>query len=413
MTPRPQPDATAHDRRSFLARSAAGLAGVGALAGPALARAAGANDRIGVGLIGVGGRGTNHLDDLVKLAPSYNVELVAVCDVWRHASEAAAARVEKGLGRKPRTFSRYADLLALKEVDAVVIATPDFSHGTILNAALRADKDVYVEKPMTIDLASATSALDLARERNRVVQAGTQRRSDPQFLGAAKAIAAGKLGPVNRVTAAVNFNEPRWRRKSVADCVAADVDWKAFLLDGPDRPFDPHLLREWQLYRLTSNGLPGLWMTHYADAVALLTGASYAARVVASGGTYVWKDGREHTDTFHAVVEYPEGFLFDWGMSLGNASGHYFTVHGSKGTLDVEKGTITPEGPRGAAARYAPERVSSHMENWLECVRSRQRPRADIALGHQHVATTVMAALALETGQRQTYDPHSRTIKAG
>ena len=395
-------------RRAFLQASAAGLTALGGIP----LRAAGPNDRIGVGLIGVGGRGSDHLADLVRLATDKNVAIVAVCDVWRKASAAAAAHVEKTLGKAPKTFTRYADLLQHPGVDAVVIATPDFSHGTLLNAALLANKDVYVEKPMTIDLASANSALDLARSRDRIVQAGTQRRSDGHFLAAAHEIGRGGLGTINRVTAAVNFNHPRWRRSSVADCTAADVDWEAFLLDRPKRPFNPHLLREWQLYRFTSNGLPGLWMTHYSDALHMLTGATFPARAVASGGIYVWKDGREHTDTFHAVLEYP-GFLFDWGMSLGNDAGNYFTVHGTKGTLDVEKGTVTPQGPRAIATRLKDEPTTSHMTNWLDCIRTRQRPRADIAYGHQHVVATVMAAQALETGRRQTYDPQRRAIVAG
>lgn len=416
MTSRPDREQSPprNARRTFLMHSAAGLAAVGILPRPAQsASAAGANDRIGIGLIGVGGRGTNHLDDLVKHSRSFNVDVVAVCDVWRKAADSAAARVAKGQGKPPKTFTRYAELLEQKDVDAVVIATPDFAHGTILNAALRADKDVYVEKPMTIDLASATSALDLARQRQRVVQAGTQRRSDPLFLAAAKTIADGAIGPVNRVTVSVNFNQPRWRRKSVADCLAADVDWKAFLLDGPDRPFDPHLLREWQLYRLTSNGLPGLWMTHYSDAVSMLTGAACPKNAVASGGNYVWKDGREHADTFHAIEEYPEGFLFDWGMSLGNSAGNFFTLHGTKGTIDMDRGTITPEGPRAASTPIERVSTTSHMEDWLECLRSRRRPRADIEIGHRHVVATVMAALALESGRRQTYDPKTRAITAG
>jgi predicted dehydrogenase len=404
MTPAP-------DRRSFLKHSAAGLTALGAT--PLLAATPrGRADTIGIGLIGVGGRGSDHLADLLKIGPGHNAEIVAICDVWKKASARAAEKVASAQGRAPKTFTRYADLLQMPGVDAVVIATPDFSHGTLLNAALAADKDVYVEKPMTIDLATANAALDLARSRNRVVQAGTQRRSDGHFLAARREIASGVLGKVNRVTAAVNFNHARWKRASVADCVAADVDWEAFLIDGAKRPFNPHLLREWQLFRYTSNGLPGLWMTHYADALHMLTGASYPARAVASGGIFVWKDGREHTDTFHAIAEYPDGFLFDWGMSLGNASNNFFTVHGTKGTLDVEKGTVTLEASGATAQKYADEPSTSHMADWLDCIRTRKRPRADIEFGHQHVVATVMAALALETGRRQSYDPKTRAIVA-
>ena len=164
-------------------------------AAPWIGRAAAtANDRIGIGLIGVGGRGSDHRDELIRLATSQNVQITAVCDVWRKASQATAEKVTQKLGHEPRQFTRFGELLEQRDVDAVVIATPDFSHGTILTAALKAGKDVYVEKPMTIDLASAREALELARAGSRIVQAGTQRRSDGHFRAAAKHIATGELG---------------------------------------------------------------------------------------------------------------------------------------------------------------------------------------------------------------------------
>ena len=397
-------------RRGFLVQTS-GVASLGVV--PWIGRAAaGANDRIGIGLIGVGGRGGDHRDELIRLASSQNVQITAVCDVWRKAGQATAQKVAQKLGHEPRQFTRFGDLLEQRDVDAVVIATPDFSHGTILNAALKAGKDVYVEKPMTIDLTSARQALDLARAGNRVVQAGTQRRSDGHFRAAAKWIASGELGQISRVSASVGFNEPRWRR-SVADLVEADVDWPAYLLHLPPQPFNAKLLRCWQLYRATSNGLPGLWMTHFADAVHLLTGASSPRSAVALGGTYIWKDGREHTDTFHAVLEYPQGFLFDWGMGLGNAAGGHFTVHGTRQTLDADRWTIQPEPKGGKPRSVAAEPSVSHMENWLECLRTRSRPNADIEFGYQHVVATVMAAEALASGRRQTYDPKERVILPG
>lgn len=355
------------------------------------------------------------MGEILALATKQNVAITAVCDVWNKNRQTAAARVKGALGREPLEFTRFRELLALKEIDAVVIATPDFGHGPILVAALEAGKDVYVEKPMTIDLESANKALDLARRNGRVVQVGTQRRSDGRFLGAARLVATGVLGQISRVSAAMNFNEARWARP-YGDCAEADVDWEAFLLDLPRRPFDARLLRQWQLYRACTNGLAGLWMTHYADAVHLVTGASYPSRAVALGGIYIWKDGREHTDTFHALVEYPEGFLFDWGMGLGNSAGVHFTVHGTKGTLDLEKWTLSPAGGRDSSLQEGQVPVEpsrSHVENWLESLRSRQRPNADIQYGHQHAVATILCATALETGQRQKYDPVQRSISAG
>lgn len=412
MTTTPQP----FNRRTFLQYTSAGALalGTGALAAQGQAKSRPSN-RIAVGLIGVGGRGTALMGELLDLAKQHNVRIPAVCDVWRKNATAAAAQVKTRLGAEPVQFTRFGELLALKEVDAVVIATPDFSHGTILTAALKAGKDVYIEKPMTIDLASANEAIDLARAGHRVVQAGTQRRSDGKFLGAAKLLSTGALGYVSRVAAAVNFYEPRWVRPTV-DCVESDVDWDAFLLNLPKRPFNAKLLRQWQLYRETSNGLPGLWMTHYADAVHMLTGAKYPATAVALGGNYVWKDGRDTTDTFHALLDYPEGFLFDWGMGLGNSAGTHFNVFGTKGTMDLEKWTVSPEGGKSTPlinGQVPSEHGPSHMENWLDCLRSRARPNADIQFGHQHAVATIMAATALQSGQRQKYDPAKRTIAAG
>src|ERR1043166_1831261 len=383
---------------------------------PAVLRAApGANDRISIGMIGVGDRASAHLREIIGLQKKHNVAITAVCDVWKKNREAAVEAARKASGEAPRQFTRFSDLLALKDIDAVVIAIPDFAHGPALVAALKAGKDVYIEKPMTIDLDYANQALDLARANGRVVQAGTQRRSDGHFAGAAKFIATGALGKINRISAAMNFNEARWLRP-VDNCIEHDVDWDAFLVNKPKQAFDAKLLRRWQLYRETSNGMPGLWMTHYADAVSMITGAKYPTRAVALGGTLVWKDVREHTDTFQATLEYPEEFLFEWGMGLGNASGTRFTVHGTKGTMDLEEWKITPEKGKENALQAGPvptEPRGSHVANWLDCIRSRQRPNADIQFGHQHAVATIMTAKALETGMRQTYDPAKRVITAG
>lgn len=398
------------DRRRFLQRTAASAAVV--VSGLPLLGAADPNARLGIGIIGAGGRGTALMKEILALAARQNVRIAAVCDVWRTNRDRAVAAVKAARGEEPRAFSRYADLLELPGLDAVTIATPDFSHGTILVAALEAGKDVYIEKPMTIDLASANQALDLARARQRVVQAGTQRRSDGKYLGAAKFFATGALGQVSRFSVAMNFNESRWIRNT-ADCRAEDVDWEAFLLDLPQRPFDAKLLRQWQLYRATSNGLPGLWMTHFSDTAHLVTGAKAPSSAVAHGGIYVRRDGREHTDTFVGLVDYAEGFLFSYAMGLGNAAGTHCTVHGTEGTLDLERWTFTPEAKGAQPRPIASEPGQSHMGNWLECLRSRRRPNADIEYGHQHVVATVLAARALETGRRQRYNPAQRAIIEG
>jgi predicted dehydrogenase len=409
-------------RRKFLARTttSAALLGASALVSQ---RDYGANERLSIGLIGVGGRCEAHLAEIRALSKKMNVEITAVCDVWKVNLARAAATVKIGFGREPRQFTRFGDLVALKDVDAVVIATPDYAHTPIMIAALKAGKDVYVEKPMGMDVGEVNEALDLARANNRIVQAGTQYRSNGGYKAAAKTVAEGVLGKINRITASGNFYEPRWNRK-FDDCKEEDVDWEAFLFNRPTRPFDPSLLRRWHFYRDFTNGLSGLWMSHYVDAVHIVTGAKYPASAVSNGGVYVWKDGREHTDTFHTVMEYPEGFLWDWGMSLGNGSGNFFRIHGTEGTLEISTGhaepnslTLSPEGgsrdSKIQTTKIKPEPSQSHVANWLECIRSRQRPNADIQYGHQHAIATIMAALALESGRRQKYDPEQLKVFAG
>ena len=415
-------------RRGFLARSTAAAASLGTTALFAR-RAQAANERLSIGVIGTGGRGTHLMDQIMALASDQNVEITAVCDVWKPNAQRAAEAVQKRFGREPRQFSRFGELLALDDVDAVVIATPDFAHTPILTAALEANKDVYVEKPMAIDVADANRALDLARARERVVQAGTQYRSHGGYIATAKVLASGRLGHVSRVTAEANFNHARWDR-GFSDCKEGDVDWKGYLLDLPDRPFDPKILRRWQLYRECTNGLAGLWMSHYADAVHLMTGAKYPRSAVAHGSIYVWKDGRQHSDTFHALLDYPEGFLFSWAMGLANSAATRFAVYGTQGTLDVGTAHVTPDrlalSPDGGAEgspvkveKIAPDPpttgdpIRAHMANWLECIRSRKRPNADIQYGHQHAVATIMAAAALHTGQRHVYDPEKREVRPG
>ncbi|MCP4640245.1 MAG: hypothetical protein GY851_07435, partial [bacterium] len=159
------------------------------------------------------------------------------------------------------------------------------------------------------------------------------------------------------------------------------------------------------------------WMTHLIDAAHMVMGSTYPNSAVAHGGNYVWKDGREHCDVFHAMLDYPEEYLFDWEMSLTNASGTHYTVHGTYGTLDLEACTYSGAGgqegkqPEAGKLEAAPNR--DHMANWLECMRTRERPTADIEYGLQHSVATIMAAEALHTGRRMKWDPKKRKMYAG
>jgi predicted dehydrogenase len=401
------------NRRKFLRTSttAAALLGTGVWTSRAQTSP---NSRIRIGLIGTGDRCQQLMREIFEFAPKLNAQITAVCDVWQKNLNSSAAKAKEKFGVEPRKFTRFGELLNDADVDAVVIATPDFSHAAILLAALELRKDVYVEKPMCLDVPSANNALDRARANKCVVQVGTQRRSDGNFLAAAKELQTGAVGKINRISAAMCVNQARWARP-YDDCKAVDVDWDAYLFNQQEKPaFDPKLLRRWQLYRRFSNGMPGLWMTHYADAVHLLTGATHPAAAVALGGKYVWKADREHADTFQALLDYPQEFLFSWGMGLGNSAGIHFTIHGTEGTLDAENWMVLPDGGHKFEPRkIVPLKPDQHMENWLKCLRSRQKPAADIEYGQQHTVATVMAAAALASGQRQKYDAATRTIAPG
>lgn len=399
-------------RRTFMAASGAAL-GAGLALGNSVS---GANDRISIGVIGTGSRGSSLMADIARLRESHNVEITAVCDVWRVNLERAAQRVERWFDKTPFTTTRFDEVIARDDIDAVVIATPDFGHTPIMNKALRADKDVFVEKPMSIELAEANEAIDLARARERVVQVGTQRRSEGRWKAARQFLAEGRLGHVSRISSSVCFNHPRWAR-DVSDVREEDVDWEAYLFNRPMVDFDPRLLQRWHLYRMCTNGLSGLWMCHLIDAAHIITGAEYPNCAVALGGIYVWKDGREHSDVFHALLDYPEGFLFDWSMSLTNAAGNRYNIHGRNGTMDLDRlrysGDGGEEGRQIEAGQLEPEPDEDHMANWLECLRSRERPNADIEYGHQHSVATIMAAEALEKGMRMRYDREERSIYPG
>jgi predicted dehydrogenase len=386
-------------RRAFVASSAA-----------AAARVLGANDRINLGLIGTGGRGTDHIRDLIR-RKDLNIAITATCDTYRTNREKGAALVAQGFGAKPRTTTDYRELLSWKEVDAVIIATPDFGHPIILQAALAVGKDAYVEKPFATTFADGKAAYLAARAAaNRVVAVGTQRRSDGQYMAAAQQVRDGALGKVTRVEFAMNFQAPRWKR-APESIDAADVDWKNFQLGRIERPFDARLLREWQLFAgETTNGIPGLWMSHFIDLVPWFLGDPYPLGVVSNGGVYLWKDGRKTSDVFYTLLEYPSGFMVMFSMSLTNSAGVRDAWYGTRGTLDCTKWTMSGEGSAAkdkiaAPVKIEPVTASSHMHNFLECLRSRQTPRADVQAGFSHAVAGIMSATALKEGRRVRFDP--------
>jgi predicted dehydrogenase len=381
---------------------------LGAATAAAASRVFGANDRVRIGLIGAGGRAGDHIRELIRLK-DLNVTVGGVCDVWRVNRDRSAEWVAKEFGAQPRTTTDFRELLGFDDIDAVIIATPDFSHPAICKAAVEAKKDVFVEKPFAVEFAGAKSAYLATKASKQVVAAGTQRRSDGNFQAAAKLMQQGAIGKVTRIEMSYNVQAPRWKRADVASVSESDVDWKMFQMGQIDRPFDARLLREWQLFAETTNGIPGLWMSHYIDLVPWFLGDQFPAGAVSNGGVFLWKDGRKTSDVFYTLLDYPKEFLVMFEMSLTNAAGIRNLWYGTKGLLDCEKWTVSGEGSAEkdrvtAEQKIAPETTNSHMANFLECVRSRGTPRADIEAGFAHAVAGIMSAEALKHGRRIRFD---------
>jgi len=409
-------------RREFLRTATAGAAGV-ALSAASYGRVLGANDRIAIGMIGCGSRGLGaHMAGVHKHDKEQNVEFVAVADPWRPARERAAATAKEWYGREPKQFVSYRDIVALKDVDAVMIASCDHQHTTHLEAAAKAKKDAYCEKPLAMTLESLKVACDAAKANNLVVQIGTQLRSFPSFTGCRELFKTGALGKVARIEQCRNGSRPYWYGY-LKEAKEADVDWREFLMDRPMRPFSAVQFTGWYGFREFSDGpVPGLG-SHFIDLVHYITGAKFPASVVCHGGTFTWKDEHGFTcpDEVQATWVYPEGFLVHYSTNFGNGGGNSFRIYGDQGVMnmmDWNKPTVSGEGAgkKGTLDKetpVAPVECPDHFLDWLQCLRSRKAPNASIEAGYQHGVAVVMAMRAFDTGRRQVYDPDKREIREG
>src|SRR5215472_4929886 len=263
-------DSSSMNRRDFLERSAATIAGSAVLPSTALSYAhiLGANDRISLGHIGCGSRGSD-LDQIAsKLKSSHNVEMTTVCDLWTGNRQRAVATNTGYYGRAPRAVQHVEEILAMKDVDAVLISTPEHSHSPILKMAADAGKDAYVEKPMGNVLAEAKAARDAAKQNERIVQVGTQHRSEPYPQAARDVVQTGTLGDVSKIEIVWNYHGPRWRGRAESKQIREqDTDWRKWLMTKPYRPFDPQVYCEFRLYKEFSSGIPDQWMSHAVDLV--------------------------------------------------------------------------------------------------------------------------------------------------
>jgi len=333
------------NRREFLHKGAVVAAGGAALSSTALSytRIAGANDRISLGHIGVGNRGSE-LDGIVaSLKDQKNVEMTAVCDLWTHNVERAMAANQQFYGKAPRALRHPQELLALKDVDAVLISTPEHSHSPLLKMSAGAGKDTYCEKPMGNVLEEVKAARDAVLVKNLIVQIGTQHRSERYQIAVRDLVRSKVLGEATKYEIEWNYHGPRWRgRPEVKMIREQDTDWQTWLMGKPSRPFDPQLYFEFRLYKDFSSGIPDQWMSHGIDLCHFFLDEKYPASVVANGGVFAWHDGRENPDTFQALFTYSSGLLVSYATSFGNDAPSFTRIMGKNATLINHGGEGSP-----------------------------------------------------------------------
>ena len=428
------------DRRTFLQHSAAGALSAGTLGAlgaqppaaspgrPADRRVAGANDRVRVALVGAGRQGVGMLGDALALP---NVEAVAVCDVY-------APNLAKGARAAPRAqqVADFRRVLDRKDVDAVIVATPDHWHALQTVMACAAGKDVYVEKPASLTVQEGRRMVEAARRHERVVQVGTQQRSGVHFQRAAALVRDGRIGRVTQVRTWNYGNEtPDGIGNPPDSAPPAGLDWEMWLGPAPARPFNANRFGvaedRWSSFRWFwdyAGGMMTDWGVHLLDIVQLAMNVEAPERVSAVGGKFVARDNRETPDTILASYQYP-GFVCTYENRVANGrplDGHGYGImfHGTDGTLFVDREgfEVYPEwrgGDDGGA--QAPRAVSArmrnvnpnhrdHMRNFVECVRSRARPVCDIETGHRSTTTALLGNIAYRTGRTLRWDARAEQI---
>jgi predicted dehydrogenase len=389
-------------RRAFLATTAASAA----LTLPAL-HAQGANERLNIGLIGTGGR-CRHLMQALARVP--NVRMAALCDVYEPHLEQARALVRQLEQPDPVRTSDYRQLLQRRDIDAVLIATPDHWHVPITVEACAAGKDVYVEKPLTHDLSEGQRVIDAQNQHRRIVQVGTQQRSMPQFIRAKERIRAGRLGQIHKVHLTWNRNSDRVRR-GPQNVDRQRLNWQAFLGNAREQPFDEYRFRNWRWFWDFGNGIFGDLMVHWIDVAHWLLDLEHPRLATAVGSHNTSQGVWETPDTVQTLLVYPNNLQVHFEGTFCNArNGAMLEFMGTDATLYADRGRyeIIPErgrgeaeemilgtGPRGRDFYDRPDGELLHLTNWIECIRTRNRPNAPAEAGVQAAAAAHLANQAL------------------
>ena len=445
-------DKMKNTRRDFIKKAALGTAGLTVgVSAKSYSNIIGANDRINVGIVGFSNRARGSLiPSFLGLAEKNNFKIVAVSDIWNRRRDECVAYMKEKTGNGINTARNNEELYEKEALDAVIISTADFQHALHTKEAVEAGMDVYCEKPFAETMEDNRTALKAVMDSGKIVQIGSQRRSGRNYHAAEKFIKSGKFGDIVMVEMTWNVNQPgRWRRPDLVSSIKKeDTDWKRYLMNRPYEEWDPRKYLEYRLFWPYSSGIPGQWMSHQIDTVHWFSGYDHPRSVAANGGIYLWKDGRTNYDTMTAVFDYGpsdnknEGFQVVYSSRFTNSAGGVKEIYYSNGgTLNLAKNMVTSEG--GLSERHAsamgmqpnqlPEvslteqdvsvvtdadtgvdnMTAAHMLNWMESVRERKQPHADVRAGYNHSVANIMVTAALRTGEYVTFDEERQEVLAG
>lgn len=392
-----------------------------------------------VALIGTGWYGKSDLFRLIQVAP---VKVVALCDADKNMLQAAAEMVRKrqASGETPRLYADYRKLLSENELDIVLIGTPDHWHALQTIEALKAGANVYVQKPISVDVMEGEAMVAAARRYNRVVQVGTQRKSTPHLIEAKKNIVdAGLLGKISHVEMCCYYHM-RNNGNPPVQAVPEYFDYEMWTGPAPMRPYDglPHV-RWWRTFMEYGNGIMGDMCVHMFDTVRWMLHLGWPKRISSTGGIYVQKEGKSNiSDTQSAIFEY-DGLNCvwqhrTWGTPADPKYPWSFKLYGEKGTLAASTMSydFIPEGNDNGSPIHKdvvyekekyPEDLTEpaielnaapatrlHMLDFLGAIKNGGRPVADIEEGHISTASCILANISMQTGRPVVYDPLKRII---
>lgn len=393
------------ERRDFLKSATVASFSVGLSA----FQARGANEKIQLGLIGTGGR-CRHLAKSFAQIPQ--IRVTALCDVYDEHVELTKPFAD------PKAFvtRKYKEVLDRKDVDAVLIATPDHWHVPITIDAVKAGKHVYVEKPLTHDLAEGKAVIEAVKKSNCIVQVGTQQRSMPHIQKAKELIEGGKLGKIFKVKMSWNRNSGR-ATKVFPKLNEKALDWKLFLGNAKEQAFDGYRYRQWRWFWDFGGGIFTDLMVHWVDVAHWLVGVDTPMEARSIGQFISAQDIWETPDTVETLLLYPKNIQMHFEGTFSNARyGARIEILGTLGTLYIDRGRyefvpelgkgepvelILGDGPKGRDFYEKPNGELLHLQNWIDCIQSKKSPNSPVETGVASAAAAHLANLALRSGKTE------------